>query len=393
VRPANISYLNVVSGFPPFDVHSNFLKFLDLLCFCSGSGNRFARVIEISHNYEPSAGFPEGEYTACLDELYDYSMEVYARHDRSYDLAPLSLPELDALLPSPRLIGSPESTPSPRGDQEAVPASVWEPFRYPLNVNIYETLCAACFDHDSVGRHDELKPVIIAAIERTRAHLGVTNEQQHLCLARQHFEEYLVAERENERDPLRGRAAIENERKEMLTALQDHMIVSTLQDQNLPSFDGSGLVSPATSEAAEDETRRMREGVIKLVMEHFSAIVEDYHRCDVDLLPRALRVYVALRHPEDPQTVVREAMTLAVVRLYERLSEDVERPISPEGLCVVVTKVLSAIDVEIEKYADVWKEFITGSDTLPDSTGLFIRAIGSRTQRDPAHCIFVWYDC
>jgi len=346
------------------------------------SWKRFARVIEISHDYEASAGFPEEEYTSCLDELYDYSMEVYARHDRSYDLAPLRLPELDATVPSPHPVGSPESTPSPRGDQE-VPASVWGSFRYPLSTNIYETLCTACFDHDSVGRHDELKHDILTAIERTRAHLGVTNEQQHLCLARQHFEEYVVAERENARDPLRGRAAIENERKEMLTALQDHIIVSTLQDQNLPSFDGSGLVSPATSEAAEDETRRMREGVIKPIMEHFSAVVEDYHRCDIDLLPRALRVYVALRHPEDPQAVVREVMTLAVVRMYERLSEGAERPISPAGLCMVVQKVLSAIDLEIEKYADVWKDYIAGSDTLPDSTGLFIRAMGSRAQPDP----------
>lgn len=392
MRPGTSRY-RLSWRFASFGVRFCSLNLRDLLCFLSGRRNRFALVIKISHDYEASAGFPEADYTACLDELYEYSMEVYARHDRSYDLAPLRLPELDALLPSTRPIGSPESTPSPRGDQEAVPASVWESFRYPLNVDIYETLSAACFDHDSVGRHDELKREIIAAIERTRAHLGVTNEQQHLCLARQHFEEYLAAERENARDSLRGRAAIENERKEMLTALQDHIIVSTLQDQNLPSFDGSGLVSPATSEAAEEETRRMREGVIKPIMEHFGAVVEDYHRCDVDLLPRALRVYVALRHPEDPQTVVREAMTLAVVRLYERLSEDVERPISPEGLCMVVTKVLSAIDLEMEKYADVWTEFITGSDTVPDSTGLFIRAIGSRAPPDSAHCILVWYDC
>ena len=325
-------------------------------------------VIEISHDYKTSAGFPEIEYTACLDELYDYSMDVYARHDRSYDLAPLLLlPEVDTL--SPPL---PESTPSPRG-QEEVPASVWEPFRYPLNTDIYETLCAACFDHDSVGRHDELKDDIVAAMERTRAHLGVTNEQQHLCLARQHFDEHLVAEQENVRDSRRGRAAIESERKEMLTALQDHIILSTLQDQNLPTFDGSGLVSPATSEAAEDETRRLREDVITPIVEHFSTVVEDYQHCDIDLLPRALRVYVALRHPEDPQAVVRELMTLAVVRMYERLSEDIARPIKPEGLCMVVTKVLSAIEIEIEKYASVWEEFI------PDSTVLFIRAIGSRT--------------
>ena len=362
-----------------------------MVCFVlRRSRKRFARVIEISHDYEASAGFPEEEYTSCLDELYDYSMEVYARHDRSYDLASLRLPELDAPVPSPHPVGSPDSTPSPRGDQEAVPASVWGSFRYPLSTNIYETLCAACFDHDSVGRHDELKHDILIAIERTRAHLGVTNEQQHLCLARQHFEEYVVAEHENARDPLRGRAAIENERKEMLAALQDHIIVSTLQDQNLPSFDGSGLVSPATSEAAEDETRRMRESVIKPIMEHFSAVVEDYHRCDIDLLPRALRVYVALRHPEDPQTVVREVMTLAVVRMYERLSEGAERPISPAGLCMVVTKVLSAIDLEIEKYADVWKDYIAGSDNVPDSTGLFIRAMGSRAQPALAD-IFVWY--
>jgi hypothetical protein len=50
---------------------------------------------------------------------------------------------------------------------------------------------------------------------------------------------------------------------------------------------------------------------------------------------------------------------------------------------MVVQKVLSAIDLEIEKYADVWKDYIAGSDTLPDSTGLFIRAMGSRAQPDP----------
>ena len=208
------------------------------------SWKRFARVIEISHDYEASAGFPEEEYTSCLDELYDYSMEVYARHDRSYDLAPLRLPELDATVPSPHPVGSPESTPSPRGDQE-VPASVWGSFRYPLSTNIYETLCTACFDHDSVGRHDELKHDILTAIERTRAHLGVTNEQQHLCLARQHFEEYVVAERENARDPLRGRAAIENERKEML--LPKATVSNVLQE--LPS-----LVKPYTER--DDPTRQ-----------------------------------------------------------------------------------------------------------------------------------------
>ena len=344
-------------------------------------------MIEISHNYEASAGFREEDYTECLDELYDYSMDIYARHDRSYDLAPLRLPDVGVPLPSAHPVGSPESSTSSQGMHEEVPASVWEPFRYPLNVNIYETLCAACFDHDSVGRHDEMKVEILKAIERTRAHLGVTNEQLHLCLARQHFEEHVAAESENARDPLRGRAVVENERKEMLTALQDHIILSTLQDQNLPSFDGSGLVSPSTSEAAEDETRHMRDGVMTPIMEHFSAVVEDYHRCDAEILPMALRVYVALRHPEDPQTVVREVMTLAVVRLYERLSEDAERPISPEGLCTVVTKVLSAIDLEIERYADVWAEFIAGSDILPDSTGLFIRAIGSRAQLKSSLCV------
>lgn len=332
---------------------------------------RFNAVIEISHDYKTSAGFPEEEYTACLDALYDYSMDVYSRHDHSYDLAPLQLPEV---------VDSPlsEESPSPRerGHVEEVPASVWDSFRYPLNTAIYETLCAASFDHDAVGRHDELKDDIVGAMERTRAHLGVTNEQQHLCLARQHFDEHVAAEQESVRDTMRNRAALESERKEMLTSLQDHIILSTLQDQNLPSFDGSGLTSPATSEAAEEETKRLRAEVVTPIMEYFSALVEDYHSCDIDMMPRALRVYVALRHPEEPQKVIRELMTLTVVKMYERLSKDCARPISAEGLGRVVRKVLEAIDVEIDKYESVWEEFI------PGSTVLFIRAMGSRVRQD-----------
>ena len=336
--------------------------------------DRFKAVIEISHDYQTSAGFPEEEYTQCLDELYDYSMDIYGRHDRSYGLASLRLVD-----PHAAPGGAPDAEPEAEGEGVGtVPASVWEPFRYPLNTNLYETLCAAGFDRDQVGRHDDLHEDIVKAMERTRVHLGVTSEQQHLCLARQHFDEHIAAEQESRRDTTRNRAAIEDERKEMLSLLQDHVILSTLQDQDLPSLDGSGLVSPAASEAAETkrETQRLRDEVIAPIMEHFRELVLDYHRCDIDLLPRALRVFVALRHPEEPQTVARGMMTEAVVQLYERLSEDWSRPYDAETLGKVVHRVLQAVNVEMEKYQSVWAEL------LPDSTVLFLRTMGSRVRQD-----------
>ena len=152
--------------------------------------SRFLRVIEISHNYKTSAGFPEQEYADCLDQLYDYAMDIYAKHDRSCQMSPLHVQKATGDTSEIGLTGELAES------ETSIPASLWEPLRHPLNTTLYETLCASIFDKNQVGRHDTLKDVMMAVMERTRAHLGVSNEQAHLCLARLHFAEHCAAEHE-----------------------------------------------------------------------------------------------------------------------------------------------------------------------------------------------------
>eukprot|EP01052_Picozoa_sp_SAG31_P002422 SAG31_NODE_86_length_26973_cov_16.850897_8_plen_1267_part_00 len=314
--------------------------------------SQFAQLIAISSSFKVSAGFPENEYTRCLDQLYERATKIYKQYGVTFKLDPLPLPSDYAASVSGEVL---------------VPAAMWHTYDVSTRSQLYTTLCAATFGCDDIGRLSGDAEKIMQLLERTRVALGISKEEGHLCAARLYFDEFLVSEAECNRDPKF------RQRTGRYTMLQ--LVLESIQMAN----------TAARNEAMEQVDKSLkhrRNAVLTPIRNYLWSELENYHAVDHGLLPLVIQLYLITTDDQSVETkdAVRQLIRFSVVRLYEIFTSERPRPFAVVDLGYAVDQVLKALDTEIRVFEEIWRPYNS------DSTVIFLKAIGSKIRHDYENC-------
>lgn len=316
-----------------------------------GIREQFAELIEISSSFKVSTGFPEVEYTACLDRLYDRATKIYKQYGLTFGLEPLPLPS--------------DFAASVAGDV-FIPAAMWQTYDAHTRARMYETLCAASFGCDDIGQLSQSAAQVVQLADRAREALGITREEGHLCRAKLYYDEFVASEAECGRDPTFKQRA---DRYAML-----HLVHEAVQMANAEA-DSSGRPADAGLTARRDQ-------VLAPVRDYLWGELENYQAVDPGLLPLIVQLYLLISKDKSlgAADTIRQLIRFSVVRLYDAFTAELPRPFDACSLGYAVDQVLKETDNEIKVFEEIWRPHNA------DSTVIFLKAIGSKVRHDYENC-------